>query len=76
MNNVLSMDDTLEITVSLDSDAAHAYQRILDELEQQHDQTIDVDEHAERILRKYIADEYRKFILNGSSTAQIRHPKE
>mgnify|MGYP000398043146 CR=1 FL=1 len=34
------MTDTLEITVSLDSEAAHAYQRILDGLEQQHERTV------------------------------------
>ncbi|WP_049980135.1 hypothetical protein [Halolamina rubra] len=65
------MNDHREISVSLDSDAAHAYERILNELEQQHGQPVEIDEHAERILRKYIADEYRKLILNGSSTTEI-----
>ncbi|NHX35283.1 MULTISPECIES: hypothetical protein [Halolamina] len=70
------MSDTLEITVSLDSEAAHAYERILNGLEQQHDQSVDADDHAERILRKYIADEYRKLILNGDSTTKIRQLPE
>ncbi|KPN30397.1 hypothetical protein SY89_01126 [Halolamina pelagica] len=70
------MTDTLEITVSLDSEAAHAYQRILDGLEQQHERTVSADDHAERILRKYIADEYRKLILNGDSTAKIQQLPE
>lgn len=65
------MDDQREITVTLDSDAAHAYERIVNELEQQQAQPIEIDDHAERILRKYTADEYRKLILNGSSTAEI-----
>ncbi|KPN32309.1 hypothetical protein SY89_03077 [Halolamina pelagica] len=65
------MNDHREISVTLDSDAAHAYERILNELEQQQGQPVEIDEHAERILRKYIADEYRKLILNGSATTEI-----
>jgi len=65
------MDEHREISVTLDSDAAHAYERILNELEQQQGQPVEIDEHAERILRKYIADEYRNLILNGSSTTEI-----
>ncbi|WP_049981789.1 hypothetical protein [Halolamina rubra] len=70
------MNDAREITVSLDSEAAHAYDRILNALEQQHDQAIDADDHAERILRKYIADEYRKLILNGESKTPIKQLPE
>jgi len=64
--------ETLEVRISLDGDAAHAYERILDSLKRQHDKEIDVDEHAERILRKYIADKYRKFILNGDPAVEVR----
>ena len=70
------MSETREITVSLDNEAAHAYERILNALEQQHEQAIDADEHAERLLRKYIADEYRKLILNGDSATPIKQLPE
>lgn len=64
--------ETLEVRISLDGDAAHAYERIVDSLERRHDREIGVEEHAERILRKYIADEYRKFILNGDPAAEVQ----
>lgn len=67
-----TVPETVEISVSLGSDAAHAYERILNSLEQRHGEDIDVDEHAEHVLRKYIANEYKQFILDGDPSADIQ----
>jgi len=58
------------IEVKITDDAEQAYERIIETLEQQAGQEIDADDHAEQVLRQYIAEEYGQLIAQGDRTEQ------